>query len=124
MIKLKPNLFAAGIVSAAVMWLVFWVLSITHVHGGHIEDSPTGKYTLMILAPLKETVAGTYIVTLRSKATGNTLRSVTIKLNPNEKTRPVRGQAVSMKWDATEAYADIMVDGDFLTRISIPSNGS
>ena len=91
--------------------------------GGHIEDSPSGKYSLMVFAPLDESVAGTYIVTLTGKATGNALRSATIKLNSKEKTKSLRGLPVSMNWDSLESYSDIIIDGEFLIRVSVPASG-
>lgn len=90
--------------------------------GGHIEDSPSAKYTLMVFAPMDETVGGTYIVTLKDKTTGNTLRSATVKLNSDEKTRSLHGLPISMSWDASESYADVTIDGDFLIRLSVPSS--
>lgn len=88
--------------------------------GGHVEDSPSGKYTLTIFAPTDETFAGTYVVTLIDKATGNTLRSTTVELNSKERTKSLRGCPISMIWDATESTADITIDGNFLVRISTP----
>jgi hypothetical protein len=89
--------------------------------GGHIEDSPSGRYCLMIFAPMDETAGGTYDVTLKDKSTGHTLRSATITLGSNEKTRSLRGFPVSMKWDASESYSDIVIDGEVLIRISVPT---
>ena len=76
----------------------------------------------MIFAPMRETVAGAYVVTLVDKSTGSTLRSATIKLNSKEKTRTLRGLPVSMTWDASESYSDIIIDGVFLIRMSVPTN--
>ena len=90
--------------------------------GGHIEDSPSGKYSLMIFAPMRETVAGAYVVTLVDKSTSSTLRSATIKLNSKEKTRSLRGLPISMNWDAAESYSDIVIDGELLIRTSVPTN--
>ena len=92
-------------------------------HGGHIEDSPSGKYSLSIWAPMDPAVAGTYSIMLRENKTGRTLRSATVKLNSKEKTKSLRGLPVSMTWDSLETYADIGVDGDFLMRISVPVTG-
>lgn len=41
----------------------------------------------------------------------------------NEKTRALGGLPVSITWNASESYSDIMIDGNFLTRLSIPSTG-
>ncbi len=77
----------------------------------------------MIFAPMDDTVAGTYVVTLTEKATGNTLRSATVKLNSREKTRSLRGLPVLMNWDPSESYTDIIIDGDFLIRVTVPPAG-
>lgn len=116
----KRNTFVIGFLTAALLWLAWWMFVTFRFQGGHIEDSPSGKYSLMVFAPMKETVGGTYTVTLKDKATGNTLRTATVKLNANEKTRSLRGLPVSMSWDVAESYSDITIDGVFLIRLSVP----
>jgi len=76
----------------------------------------------MVFAPMDETVGGTYVVKLVDKSTGSTLRSATIKLNSKEKTRSLRGLPVSMNWDTFESYSDIVIDGELLMRMYMPSN--
>ncbi|MDZ4851659.1 MAG: hypothetical protein SGI77_20420 [Pirellulaceae bacterium] len=75
----------------------------------------------MIFAPIDETFGGTYVVTLKDKSTGSTLRYAAVKLNSKEKTRSLRGLPVSMIWDASESYSDIIIDGEFLIRMSVPT---
>jgi hypothetical protein len=121
--SLKPgNNFVTGLLTALLLWSALWLYANGRFQGGHVEDSPSGKYSLMIFAPIDETVGGTYRVTLKDKATGGTLRSATVKLNSNEKTRSLRGLPVSMSWDAPESYSDITIDGVFLIRLSVPSS--
>ena len=72
---------------------------------------------------MNETVAGAYVITLSDKITGRVLRTATVKLNSNEKTRPLRGIPITMIWDSSESYSDIMLDGDFLIRVSVPQSG-
>jgi hypothetical protein len=117
----KLNTFVTGFLSAALLWLVWWMCVNFRFQGGHIEDSPSAKYSLMVFAPMDETVGGTYTVTLKDKTTGSTLRTATVKLNANEKTRSLRGLPISMSWDAAESYSDITIDGVFLIRLSVPS---
>ena len=116
---LKRNSFAAGFLAAALLWLSLWMFANLHFRGGHVEDSPSGRYRLMIFAPMKETFRGTYAVTLKEKPTGKPVRSATVKLNSKEKTRSLRRLPVSMIWDASESYCDIIIDGSFLIRISV-----
>jgi hypothetical protein len=118
---LKRNTFVTGFLTAALLWLAWWMFVSFRFQGGHIEDSPSAKYSLMASAPMSETVGGTYTVTLKDKTTGKTLRSATVKLNANEKTRSLRGLPISMSWDAQESYSDITIDGVFLIRLSVPS---
>ena len=123
MVALKRNSFATGFLTAVVLGLAWWLFVNLHAQGGHIEDSPSGKYSLMIFAPMNETVGGTYIVTLKDRSTGNTLRSATVKLNSNDETKSLRGVPVSMIWDPSESYSDIIIDGAFLIRVSVPLSG-
>lgn len=90
------------------------------LQAGHLEDSPSGRFTLMIEAPLVPTPGGAYVVTLTDKATGQLLRINSIQLDSEQKTKSIRGLPVSMVWDATESTADIIIDGEFLVRISTP----
>ncbi len=123
LVVLKRNSFATGFLTAVVLGLAWWLFVNLYAQGGHIEDSPSGKYCLMIFAPMDDTVGGTYTVTLTDRLTGNTLRTATVKLNSNEETKSLRGLPVSMIWDPSESYADIIVDGAFLIRISVPLSG-
>lgn len=123
LVLLKRNTFATGFLTAAALWLAWWMIVNLRFQGGHIEDSPSGKYSLMVFAPINETTAGTYTVTLTDKPTGSTLRSATVKLNSREKTQSLRGRLVSMNWDPTESFSDIIIDGDFLIRMSVPASG-
>lgn len=120
MVSLKRNSFAAGFLTAAVSVIACVALNNIQFQGGHVEDSPTGKYALTIMAPVSPTIAGTYKILLIENATGNTIRAVEIQLNSKERTKPLRGLPVTTVWDAAESSVDIMVDGTFLVGISMP----
>jgi hypothetical protein len=120
LIHFKRNTFATGFLTAAVLGLAWLLFASFQFDGGHIEDSPSGKYSLSIVAPMKPTLEGTYVITLRNKATGRAVRSATVKLNADERTKALRGVPVSMNWESSETYADINIDGDFLIRMSVP----
>ncbi|MEZ6078556.1 MAG: hypothetical protein R3C56_23655 [Pirellulaceae bacterium] len=45
-----------------------------------------------------------------------------IKLGSGEMTKSLRGLPVRMDWDASEKYSDIVVDGEFLVRVSVPQS--
>lgn len=120
MLSVKRNTFAVGFLTAAAIWLVWFVVVNFRFQGVHVEDSPTGRYTLWMMSPMEPTVAGTYDITLRDRQAETTLRQVTVKLNRKEKTKSLRGLPVTMNWDGTESYVDISVDGTFLVRISVP----
>jgi hypothetical protein len=122
LIHFKRKTFATGFLTAAVLGLAWWLFASYHGVGGHIEDSPSGRYSLMIMAPMKPTLGGTYVITLRNKATGRTLRSATVKLSSEEETKALRGLPVSMNWDSSESYVDMDIAGDFLIRMSVPAS--
>ena len=109
-----------GFLTAAAIWLAWFAIDNFRFQGGHVEDSPSGNYTLWMMAPMEPTAAGTYDITLRDKRADTTLRHVTVKLNRKEKTKSLRGLPITMNWDGTESYVDISVDGAFLIRISVP----
>ncbi len=120
MFGLKFKSFASGVLVTALVWIVYSLYWTQSFQGGNVQDSPSGKLTLTIFAPLQETVAGSYHLTLKDKATGQTLRSLTLKLGATEKTRSLRGGTVSVSWDAAESYSDVLIDGEFLLRLSLP----
>ncbi len=112
--------FLAGVASAALVCCFWWLFTSSPFQGGHIEDSPSGKFSLAIFGPINERNAGTYRITIRDSATGVTLRTYFIKLGSGEMTKSLRGLPVRMDWDAAEKYADIVVEGEFLIRVSVP----
>lgn len=112
-----------GFLTAAAISLAWFAIGNFRFQGGHVEDSPSGNYTLLIMAPMEPTTAGAYDITLRDKRADTTLRQVTVKLNQKEKTKSLRGLPVTMDWSGTESYVDISVDGAFLVRISVPPHG-
>lgn len=118
---LKRNSFITGVLTAVAGWLAWWTITNFRIVVGHVEDSPSGKYALMIMAPMEQTFGGSYVVTLRDKVTSQVLRTVRVTLNSKELTKSLRGLPVSMIWDASESCADVSVDGDFLLRMSVPT---
>lgn len=103
-----------------MLWVAYWLYTNARFQGTHVEDSPSGRYTLMVMAPMEPTTRGTCVVTLTEKATGQLLRTNTIRLDSGQRTRSIRGLPVSMNWDATESTADVTIGGEFLVRISVP----
>jgi hypothetical protein len=119
---LNRKSFVAGIASTAFVCCLWWLFTSAPFQGGHIEDSPSGEYTLAIWGPMNERNAGTYRITIMVRATGETLRTYFIKLGSGEMTKSLRGLPVRMDWDASEKYSDIVVDGEFLVRVSVPQS--
>ena len=118
------NTFITGFLTAVVLWSAWWLYSNWRFQGGHFEDAPSGRYTLMVMAPMEPTSGGTYVVTLTEKATGRLLRRNTIRINSAEWTKTIRGQLVLMRWDATETTVDVTIDGELLIRIAVPATPS
>lgn len=116
--SIKKNSFITGFLAAVFLYGAFYAINNLGLRGGHVEDSPSGKYTLRIFAPMSETRAGSYDITLIDRMSGQTVRNVRCKLSSNEYTVPLRGGDVAMLWDSTESYAEILIDGDFVVRIS------
>jgi hypothetical protein len=123
-LSLRPrNTFVTGFLTALVLWVGWWLYTNAQIQGVHVEDSPSGRYTLMVMAPMNPTSRGTYVVTLTEKASGRILRTNSIRLDSGQKTKSIRGLPVSMDWNATESAADVTIDGEFLIRISVPTSG-
>ncbi|MEO8269304.1 MAG: hypothetical protein ABI557_06260 [Aureliella sp.] len=112
--------FVAGVASAVPVCCLGWLYFNASFQGGHIEDSPSGKYTLAIFGPMNERNGGTYRIIIRDTTTGVTLRTYSITLSFEEMTKSLRGAPVRMDWDMSEEYADIVIDGEFLIRVSVP----
>ncbi|MBD3676223.1 MAG: hypothetical protein HUJ26_22155 [Planctomycetaceae bacterium] len=121
MIQFKRNSFLTGFLVACLLWISGLIITDFHFLGGRVGDSPSGKYHLSITAPLEETTGGTYEIELINNATGQTLRSMSIQLSTEEKTISLRGQPVSFEWDEEETSVGIILDGEFLTRLSVPA---
>lgn len=121
MLNIKRDSFAAGFASAVVLGAAVWAYFNWSLQGGHIDDSPSGRYTVNILSPMEPAAGGTYVVWLRDKTSSEILRTTSVKLNASESTLPLRGEQVSIQWNAAETFADISIREKFLVRISAPS---
>lgn len=114
------NNFITGFLSALLLGLVWIWYSFAYFRGGHIENSPSGRYSLSIDGPLNSSsFGGTYEIELRDTRTERVLRTYTIQLDPNERLMPLRATNVTIQWDAAETTADITVDGEFLIRVAV-----
>lgn len=120
MIQFKRNSFLTGFLVACLLWISGLIITDFHFLGGHTEDSPSGKYNLSISAPMEKTSGGTYEIELINKATGQTLRYLNIQLGSREKTKTLRGIPITMVWNKEETLVDIIIDGEFLARVSVP----
>ncbi len=114
--------FTAGFICALVLTFAIWAYFNLSPHGGHVEDSPSGKYTISITSPMEPVAGGTYTVHLLEKPENKVLRKFTLQLNSTDSTLPLRGEQVSIQWNAEETFADISVRDEFLLRVSLPRN--
>lgn len=119
---LKRYSFVTGFLTAVVLGLAWSGVANFALMGGHTQDSPSGKYSLSIMAPMTPTVGGTYSMTLINNTTGKVIRTAKVTLNSAEKTQPLRDRSVLMNWDATETRVDIVIDGESLTQIVVPAS--
>jgi len=117
----KRNSMIAGFVAACLLWLIWSIATEAHFQGGRTENSPSGIYNVSIMAPMEETPGGTYEIDLTNKATGQTVRSVSIELASHEKTMSLRGGPIAFEWNEEKSFVDIILDGELLTRIAIPA---
>ncbi len=108
---LRPrNTFLTGFLTAVVICLAWWLFSNWRFQGGHVEDSPSGRYTLWVMGPMEPEAGGTYVLTLSEKTTGKLLRTNAVRFNSGEMTKSIRGLPVLIQWDATETTVDVTID--------------
>ena len=116
--------FIFGFLAGTFFVVVWWLIASHQTSGGRSETSPSGQYELSIYAPLQPTAGGTYELVLADKATGQELRTITVTLDPRERTKSVRGPTpITTTWDPAEAYADVAIDGQDLVRVVAPVTG-
>jgi hypothetical protein len=89
--------------------------------GGQSVDSPSGRYSLSILAPLSPRHGGTYRLRLTSNPDVVEIRKIAMTLPITELNVALREEKASVAWNDAETFVDFLVEGKPLIRIWIPS---
>ena len=82
------SLLGLSCVIAAVLW---WASST--VRGGHIGNSPDGRFSLSVWGPLEPGLGDTYMVQLIESESNLRLQTLSITVADNEYGPTIRGQA-------------------------------
>lgn len=113
--------FVAGILTTLSFFLLWWLLANAKILGVHTSDSPSGKYSLAIISALEKTDGGKYEIRLIDKSNNKTLRKVVLQVAADQSTESVRGGNTDIRWNATETKVEVIVKGEPLLELPIPS---
>ena len=116
------NSFIGGFLSALLVVAAIYLWQHAETGGGIHAESPNGIYKLMVMAPLTPKMGGAYNIELRDMRTSSVVRRIVVSMPRSESTVALRGGGGTVVWDASNAFADITIDGANMIRVWVPQS--
>ena len=89
--------------------------------GGHVVDSPDGKFSVGVQRHSSSWRTIPYTVTLVDLGSGELLRRVSIHPVQGKPNQDLPNSSNTIAWDEQNRFADIVLEGEYVCRIYVPS---